>query len=213
MPKKKLARFAELDTFSNTLQYPQEIQGTWHSKVFGNTQPIVLELGCGKGEYTIGQALRFPEKNFIGVDIKGNRIWRGAKTALENGMTNVRFLRTQIEMIPAYFASGEVQEIWITFPDPQPNKPKTKKRLTSHQFIERYRQILAPNGIMHLKTDNRMLYEFTLEVIAEKKLQLLAHTDDLDHSPLLDDVLSIRTYYEMLFRGKGMPIHYIRFSF
>lgn len=213
MPKKKLARFAELDTFSNTLQYPQEIQGTWHSKVFGNTQPIVLELGCGKGEYTIGQALRFPEKNFIGVDIKGNRIWRGAKTALENGLTNVRFLRTQIEMIPAYFAPGEVQEIWITFPDPQPNKPKTKKRLTSHQFIERYRQILAPNGIMHLKTDNRMLYEFTLEVIAEKKLQLLAHTDDLDHSPLLDDVLSIRTYYEMLFRGKGMPIHYVRFSF
>lgn len=213
MPKKKLARFAELDTFSNTLQYPQEIKGTWHSKVFGNTQPIVLELGCGKGEYTIGQALRFPEKNFIGVDIKGNRIWRGAKTALENGLTNVRFLRTQIEMIPAYFAPGEVQEIWITFPDPQPNKPKTKKRLTSHQFIERYRQILAPNGIMHLKTDNRMLYEFTLEMIAEKKLQLLAHTDDLDHSPLLDDVLSIRTYYEMLFRGKGMPIHYIRFSF
>lgn len=213
MPKKKLARFAELDTFPNTLQYPQDIQGKWHSEVFGNTRPIVLELGCGKGEYTIGQAQRFPERNFIGVDIKGNRIWRGAKTALDSGLSNVRFLRTQIELIPAYFAPGEVEEIWITFPDPQPNKPKTKKRLTSPQFIERYRQFLAPDGTMHLKTDNRMLYEFTLEVIAEKKLQLLAHTDDLDLSPLLDDVLSIRTYYEMLFRGKGMPIHYIRFSF
>jgi len=213
MPKKKLARFAELDTFSNTLQYPQEIQGKWHNEVFGDSRPIVLELGCGKGEYTIGQAQRFTEKNFIGVDIKGNRIWRGAKTALDHGLTNVRFLRTQIELIPAYFAPGEVQEIWITFPDPQPNNPKTKKRLTSHQFMERYRQFLAPGGIMHLKTDNRMLYEFTLEVIAEKKMHLLAHTDDLDHSPLLDDVLSIRTYYETLFRGKGMPIHYIRFSF
>jgi tRNA (guanine-N7-)-methyltransferase len=205
MPQNKLARFAELHTFPNTFEFPQNIQGTWHKEVFKNNHPIVLELGCGKGEYTIGQAQRFPEKNFIGVDIKGNRMWCGAKTALETELHNARFLRTQIEQIPEYFVPGEVQEIWITFPDPQPNKPKTKKRLTSHQFVDRYKQFLAPDGFVNLKTDNRMLYEFTLQVIEEKNLRLVAHTDDLDNSPLLDDVLSIRTYYEMLFRGKGMP--------
>lgn len=212
MPQNKLARFAELHTFPNTFEFPQNIQGTWHKEVFKNNHPIVLELGCGKGEYTIGQAQRFPEKNFIGVDIKGNRMWCGAKTALETELHNARFLRTQIEQIPEYFVPGEVQEIWITFPDPQPNKPKTKKRLTSHQFVDRYKQFLAPDGFVNLKTDNRMLYEFTLQVIEEKNLRLFAHTDDLDNSPLLDDVLSIRTYYEMLFRGKGMPIHYVKFG-
>jgi tRNA (guanine-N7-)-methyltransferase len=126
MPQNKLARFAELHTFPNTFEFPQNIQGTWHKEVFKNDHPIVLELGCGKGEYTIGQAQRFPEKNFIGVDIKGNRMWCGAKTALETELHNARFLRTQIEQIPEYFVPGEVQEIWITFPDPQPNKPKTK---------------------------------------------------------------------------------------
>ncbi|MBX7205335.1 MAG: tRNA (guanosine(46)-N7)-methyltransferase TrmB [Bacteroidia bacterium] len=213
MAKKKLQRFAELNTFSNTFQFPKDIKGTWHTEVFKNNNPIVLELGCGKGEYTIGQARRFPEKNFIGCDIKGNRIWRGAKTALDEGLNNAAFLRTQIEQIAEYFAPGEVSEIWITFPDPQPNKPKTKRRLTSAQFTERYRQFLHPQGTINLKTDSRLLYEFTLEKIAEKKLTLLAHTDDLYHSPLLNEVLEIQTYYEGLFRAKGMPIHYVQYRF
>jgi len=213
MAKKKLQRFAELDTFTNTFQFPTSIKGTWHRDVFKNNHPIVLELGCGKGEYTIGQATRFPDKNFIGTDIKGNRIWRGAKTGLDEGLNNVAFLRTRIEQIAEYFEPGEVSEIWITFPDPQPNKPKIKKRLTSSQFTERYRQFLHPQGTINLKTDSRLLYDFTLEVIGEKKLKLLTHTDDLYNSSLLDEVLNIQTYYEGLFRAKGMPIHYVKYSF
>jgi tRNA (guanine-N7-)-methyltransferase len=213
MAKKKMQRFAELNTFPNVHQFPENMAGTWKRQVFGNDHPIVLELGCGKGEYTLGMARHFPEKNFIGLDIKGNRIWRGALTALEEKLPNVAFLRIQIEKINEYFAPGEVSEIWITFPDPQPNKPKTKKRLTSPQFIERYRLVLQPGGTMNLKTDNRMLYDFTLEVIEEKKLKLLAKTDDLYNSDLLDELLSIQTFYESMFRKEGMPIHYVRFSF
>ncbi|HTK21794.1 MAG TPA: tRNA (guanosine(46)-N7)-methyltransferase TrmB, partial [Mucilaginibacter sp.] len=198
MGKDKLRRFAEVSTFSNVVQLDagKPLNGKWASEFFKNDNPVVLELACGKGEYTVNLGRIFPKKNFIGIDYKGNRIWRGAKTALEDGVTNVGFLRIQIETILDYFGEGEIDEIWITFPDPQPQISREKKRLTSPRFLEKYKHILRPGGYINLKTDNDGLYAYTFEKIEELGLKLYIKTEDLYHSEYADEVLSIKTYYE-----------------
>jgi tRNA (guanine-N7-)-methyltransferase len=213
--KDKLKRFAEIDTFSNVLQLEagQPYKGKWSSDFFKKDSAVVLELACGKGEYTVNLGRLFPQKNFIGIDYKGNRIWRGAKTALEDGVSNVGFLRIQIESLLDYFAPGEVDEIWITFPDPQPQLSREKKRLTSPRFLEKYRQILKPGGFINLKTDNDGLHAYTVEKIAEFGLLLHAKTEDLYHSEHADDVLSIKTYYEKKYLKDNKNINYLKFSF
>jgi len=214
MGKDKLRRFAEIGTFPNVLQLDEgkSFKGYWKVNHFRNNNPVVLELACGKGEYTVNLAKLFPEKNFIGVDYKGNRIWRGAKTAIEESITNVAFLRIQIENILDYFAPGEVSEIWITFPDPQPQISREKKRLTFPGFLEKYRKILEPGGIIHLKTDNDGLHAYTAEKIDELKLNLHASTEDLYKSDLADEVLSIKTYYEKKYLKDDKNINYLKFS-
>src|SRR5690606_14992955 len=215
MGKDKLRKFAELATFKNTfeLEAGRVMRGCWATQHFGNTNPLVLELACGKGEYTIGQARLFPDKNFIGVDYKGNRLWRGAKTALEEQLDNVAFLRIQIDNLTEYFAEGEVSEIWITFPDPQPQQSREKKRLTSPGFLDRYRKIVRPGAFIHLKTDNDSLYDYTQGVLTQMGFQPDAYTTDLYKSSLLSDVLSIRTYYEKKYLDTGKNINYLRWTF
>ncbi len=215
MGKDKLRRFAEVATFPNVhqLEDGKEFKGQWSRKHFGNGQKLILELACGKGEYTVNLARQFPGINFVGIDYKGNRIWRGAKTALEEGIPNVAFLRIQIENILDYFGEGEVSEIWITFPDPQPQVSREKKRLTFPGFLAKYRRIMDRGGVIHLKTDNDQLYAYTLEKIAEHHLVLHQQTDDLYHSDLVDDVLSIKTYYEKKYLLTDKNINYIKFSF
>lgn len=215
MGKDKLRKFAEIGTFPNVHQLEEgmALKGQWAKRQFGNNHPVVLELACGKGEYTVNMARHFPDKNFIGVDFKGNRIWRGAKTALEEEIPNVGFLRIQIENILDYFEEGEVSEIWITFPDPQPQKSRIKKRLTNPVFLEKYRQILRREGLMHLKTDNDGFYEYTRETLIELGDPTLVHTSDLYHSECLDEVLSIKTYYEQKYLAQNKNINYIRWTF
>jgi len=215
MGKDKIRRFAEIDTFSNVLQLDagKPYQGKWATDFFKNSNPVVLELACGKGEYTVNLAQLFPDKNFIGVDYKGNRIWRGAKTALEDGVPNVAFLRIQIENLSDYFAPGEVDEIWITFPDPQPQLSREKKRLTSPRFLDKYRVLLKPGGCVNLKTDNDGLHAYTADKIAELNLPLYARTEDLYHSEFADEVLSIKTYYEKKYLKHNKNINYLKFSF
>ena len=188
MGKDKIRRFAEIATFENVLELEagKVLKGIWANNHFKNEKPLVLELACGKGEYAVNLAKLFPEKNFIGLDYKGNRIWRGAKTALEEDIQNVAFLRIQIEHILEYFAPGEVSEIWITFPDPQPQISREKKRLTSNRFLENYKIILQPEGILHLKTDNDGLYEYTAQKIIELGLKLHIDTKDLYSSTFVD---------------------------
>lgn len=214
MGKDKLRKFAEIDTFANVLQLDagKGMKGQWAAKHFGNDRPIVLELACGKGEYSVNLAKLFPTYNFIGVDYKGNRIWRGAKTALEEGIPNVAFLRIQIETILDYFAENEVSEIWITFPDPQPQKSREKKRLTNPFFLAKYREILIPEGIMHLKTDNDGLFVYTQEKLTELGLDIHAQTSDLYRSDVLDEVLSIKTYYEKKYLETAKNINYIKWG-
>jgi len=213
--KDKLRRFAEVSQFSNVLQLDagKPFKGKWATGVFKNSNPVVLELACGKGEYTVNLARLFPDKNFIGIDYKGNRIWRGAKTALEDGVNNVAFLRIQIENLLDYFAPGEVDEIWITFPDPQPQVSREKKRLTSPRFLEKYKVILKPGGIINLKTDNDALHAYTFEKIGEAGLNLHIKTEDLYHSEYADEVLSIKTYYEKKYLLSNKNINYLKFSF
>jgi tRNA (guanine-N7-)-methyltransferase len=187
------------------------LKGQWQEKVFGNDYPITLELGCGKGEYTISLARKYPERNFIGVDIKGARIWKGAKTANENDLRNVAFLRTRIELINSFFSEKEVNEVWITFPDPQLKKRRNKKRLTAPRFLNQYRAFLADNGTVHLKTDNGVLYRYTLALVEHNQLEILSSTDDLYNSDLVDDVRSIKTFYESRFLEEGARIHYLAF--
>lgn len=216
MAKNKLAKFADMATYKNVFQYNFEMlkeegfpfKGKWHD-YFGNNNPVVLELGCGKGEYTVGLARKFPEKNFIGIDIKGARMWTGARHALEDEMANVAFLRTRIELINFFFAPGEVSEIWITFPDPQ--MKKTNKRLTSTRFMEEYGRILKDDGIIHLKTDSNFLYRYTKAMIKENHLEVLFDTDDLYNCGLNEDMLEIRTFYEQQWLSRGLNIKYIRF--
>jgi tRNA (guanine-N7-)-methyltransferase len=215
MGKDKLRKFTEIGTFSNVYQLEEGLinKGKWAEKHFGNTRPVVLELACGKGEYAVNMAKAFPEKNFIGVDYKGNRIWRGAKTALEEQVDNVAFLRIQIEELLEYFEKGEVSEIWITFPDPQPQLSREKKRLTSDRFLEKYKVVLEEGGLMHLKTDNDGLYAYTLEKLTERVEAIIASTDDLYQSDLLNDTLRIKTYYEKKYLVVGKNINYLSWRF
>lgn len=215
MGKDKLRKFAEVATFENVVQLEagKAYKGEWASKFFGNNNPVVLELACGKGEYTVNLARMFPEINFIGVDYKGNRIWRGAKTALADGIQNVGFLRIQIETILEHFAENEVAEIWITFPDPQPQESREKKRLTNPRFLEKYKFLLKDGGRMHLKTDNDGFYAYTIEQIAALNLTKIKETTDLYHSDLVDDVLSIKTYYERKYLADNKNINYVQWRF
>ncbi len=221
MAKRKLKKFAEVRSFDNCffLSFEQSqaeglpLKGNWHKNYFKNNNPIVLELGCGKGEYTVGLAKRYPNKNFIGVDIKGNRIWTGAKTAIEDKMNNVAFIRTRIDNIEACFGDGEINEIWITFPDPQPQLSRIRNRLTNMKFINKYKQILGNGGIINLKTDSASFYEYTGEVVAENKLELLDATNDLYADTTLRDeaLTTIKTYYEKKFSDLGFKICYLKF--
>lgn len=210
MGQKKLQRFAEIKGFSNVLEYPQNMKGQWKN-FFHNTNPITLELACGKGEYAVGLGRLYPEKNFLGLDIKGNRMWVGAKTALNEKLTNVAFIRTQIEKITDYFAEGEVAEIWITFPDPQLRVSKAKKRLTSPRFLQLYRNITGNNGVVNLKTDSPNLYAFTKKAINLFGLELLQDKNDLNAETELNGELQIKTYYENLDIAKSNRVHYLKF--
>ncbi|MEQ1732420.1 MAG: tRNA (guanosine(46)-N7)-methyltransferase TrmB [Bacteroidia bacterium] len=217
----KLYKFDAIGNFPNVIEHKQEdqivpimpLKGKWNDAFFKNDNPIVLELGCGKGEYTVALSQLYPHKNFIGCDIKGNRIYTGAKQLLDLKSTNAGFMRGQIENINTFFDTNEVAEIWITFPDPQPQKPRERNRLTHPNFLNKYRKLLQPNGIVHLKTDSQLLYEYTKEVIAEQQLELLYDTNDLyaNTDEDLNEMKQIKTYYEALFSGKGYSINYLRF--
>ena len=211
MAQKKLQRFAEIKTFPNVLEYPLDMQAGWCS-FFKNKNPVVLELACGKGEYAIGLAQLHPETNYVGVDVKGNRLWKGAATALQNHLTNVAFLRTQIELIHTYFARDEVAEIWITFPDPQLRVSKQKRRLTHPRFLRLYQSIVSPDGCVHLKTDSPHLYQFTKRVIEMYQLPLLTDNNDVYGNKDISPELSIQTHYEKLDIAQSKRIFYLRFS-
>lgn len=219
--KNKLKRFKENETFGNVFQptrdnlvkehYP--LKGKWRQEVFKNEKPLVLELGCGKGEYTVGLAKRYPEKNFIGIDIKGARFWRGAKTAIEEQLLNVAFVRTQIELIDCVFGENEVDEIWITFPDPQIKYKRTKHRMTNMQFLDRYNKVLKPNGLMHLKTDSEFMHGYTLgllHALGHEVLYANHNVYKLEGSP--EEVTEIQTFYESQYLEKDKAITYIRFK-
>jgi len=216
--KNKLARWTEFGSYDNVIQplirdvagRDHPIKGRWNSELFKNNNPIVLELGCGKGEYSVGLAENFPDKNFIGIDIKGARMWRGAKTANEKNLPNVAFLRTRIEFINSFFSRDEVDEIWITFPDPHPGEKNSNKRLTSPWFLNTYRLFLKDKGLIHLKTDNKELYEFTMRTLAYNNLQTIFSTDDL-YSEQSDNILSIKTHYEKIYLTSGIRITYLSF--
>jgi tRNA (guanine-N7-)-methyltransferase len=210
MAQKKLKRFAEISTFPNVLQYPPDMPGNWQ-KIFGNNNPITLELACGKGEYAVGLAILFPQRNFIGVDLKGNRIWVGAKKALGQNLNNVAFIRTQIDRINTYFNKGEVEEIWLTFPDPQLRTSKAKKRLTHPKFLRLYQQILSPNATINLKTDSPSLYRFTKWVIKLYDLEVLEDIDSVYDQNEISEVLKIKTHYEGLDIAGKNTVHYLRF--
>lgn len=221
MGKGKLQKFAEMETFCNVFQYPFsvienvpfEMKGHWREQYFHNDNPIVLELGCGKGEYTVELARLYPQVNFIGVDIKGARMHKGAKEALTAGLSNVAFLRTNIEIIDRFFAKDEVQEIWLTFSDPQMKNPR--KRLTSTYFMNRYRHFLVDGGLIHLKTDSNFLFTYTTYMVEANHLPLLFRTEDLYHTDGIDEetrkILSIQTFYEAQWIARGLNIRYMKF--
>ncbi len=241
MGKNKLARWAELNTFRNVIQpatgdvagKDHPIKGHWNDRMFGNDSPVVLELGCGKGEYSVGLSGIFPHKNFIGIDIKGARMWRGAKTANEIRSGNVAFLRTRIEFISSFFSEDEVDEILLTFPDPHPGKKNSNKRLTCPWFLNKYRTILKDKGNVHLKTDNRELFNYTRRIAADNALEVLFETGDLysagtsekaalaavflnnegagNCQRMSDAIFSIRTHYEKMFLEEGLKICYLAF--
>jgi tRNA (guanine-N7-)-methyltransferase len=211
MGQKKLVRFEELKTFTNVLQYPEGMQGKWREH-FENNNPVILELACGKGEYAVGLAQLYPDKNFIGIDLKGNRIWVGAKKALQNELHNVAFLRTQIDQLADYFSNDEVAGIWITFPDPQPRMSKAKKRLTHPKFLRLYQQFLVPGGLIHLKTDSPDLYDFTKKVINMYGCVLHSDDDNIYEKETMPDELKIKTYYESLDIAGRNRVHYLSFS-
>jgi len=211
MGYKKLVRFEELKSFPNVLEFPENMPGNWKQH-FKNTNPITLELACGKGEYAVGLAQMHPDRNFIGIDLKGNRIWVGAKKALKENITNVAFLRIQIDQIAGYFTKKEVHEIWITFPDPQLRVSKAKKRLTHPKFLRLYQQFLAPGGFIHLKTDSPVLYQFTKKVINLYSCKLHEDSDDIYNEEGIADELKIKTHYESLDIAKSNRIHHLCFS-
>jgi tRNA (guanine-N7-)-methyltransferase len=217
--KNKLARWTELTSFDNVIEpeiadvsgKDHPIKGRWNKEIFKNENPVVLELGCGKGEYSVGLSTRFPDKNYIGVDIKGARLWRGAKTSNEKKLPNIAFLRTRIEFINSFFATDEVDEIWITFPDPHPGRRNSNKRLTSPWYLNSYRRFLINSGIIHLKTDNTELFNFTKSIVIHNNLEVLFATNDLYSENLPDDILLIKTHYEKIFLTAGLKINYITF--
>lgn len=218
MGKGKLAKFAAMETFRNVFQYPYsvvenipfEMQGHWREQYFHNDNPIVLELGCGKGEYTVGLARLFPDVNFIGVDIKGARMYTGARQAIDEHLDNVAFLRTNIEIIDRFFSRDEVQEIWLTFSDPQ--MKNRRKRLSSTVFLDRYRRFLTDGGAIHLKTDSNFLFTYTTCLVERNKLPLIIRTEDLYHEMETDEkILSIQTYYESMWIERGLNIKYMKF--
>ena len=211
MGQKKLHRFAEIRTFPNVLQNPDNMAGNWKD-FFHNTHSITLELACGKGEYALGLGKLHPERNFLGVDVKGNRIWVGAKKALRENLTNVGFLRTQIDLIGTYFDPAEVSEIWLTFPDPQLRTSKAKRRLTHPKFLRLYQQILKPGGYIHLKTDSPSLYRFTKWVIAMYDLPLLQDIEDVYAVETVSEALQIKTHYEALDIAQSNKVHYLQFT-
>lgn len=216
MSKNKLAKFADMAEYEHVFEYPYsvadnkefEMKGKWNKEVFKNNNPIVLELGCGRGEYTVGLAKMFPEKNFIGIDIKGARMWSGATQAKQEGLKNVAFLRTNIEIIELFFGKDEVREIWITFADPQ--MKKATKRLTSTYFINRYRKFLQQEGIIHLKTDSNFLFTYTKYMAEKNDTPVLFITEDLYGEGLNDKILDIKTYYEQQWLDRGLKIKYIK---
>jgi len=211
MGQKKLFRFEAVRSFSNVLQYPEGMAGNWKN-YFSNRQPVTLELACGKGEYTVAMAQMYPDRNFIGVDLKGNRLYIGAKYCLQNNIKNTAFLRTQIDKIDTYFVPGEVEEIWITFPDPQLRTSKAKKRLTHPKFLRLYQRFLKPGGLIHLKTDSPHLYEFTKTVIYMYGLTLNQDQHDVYGSGYNSREINIRTHYEQLDIAGSNKIHYLQFS-
>lgn len=219
MGKNKLAKFADMEEFPHVFQVSShsvregakfEMKGKWNEMFFKNNHPIILELGCGKGEYTVGLGRLYPDKNFVGVDIKGARIWSGAKESFYSGMNNIAFLRTNIEMISHFFGENEVSEIWLTFPDPQ--MKKVTKRLTATNFMAIYQKILKPDGIIHLKTDSNFMFTYTCEMVAANNYPVLFSTDNLYTSDLNDEILNIKTYYEQQWLGRGLTIKYIKFE-
>ena len=220
MGKNKLKRFAENATYKHVVQpdiveardQDNLIKGNWRTQMFENSNPIVVELGCGKGEYTVALARENRIANYIGVDIKGARIWRGARTAFEEKLKNVAFLRTRIEFILRYFGKNEIDEIWITFPDPQIKTRRAKNRLTHSEFLSRYQQFLKPNGVVHLKTDSLFLHRYTKLVLEHNGIEILESSEDIYENPKIDPVLTIKTTYEKLFMSKGFPITYLKFQ-
>jgi tRNA (guanine-N7-)-methyltransferase len=217
MGKSKLDKFAEMETFDHVIQVPYNklkesdfsLKGNWNKEFFKNGNPIVLELGCGKGEYTVGLARRFPRMNFIGIDIKGARMWKGAREIHLQGIKNAGLLRTNIELLPFFFAKNEVNEIWLTFPDPQ--MKKTRKRLTSTRFMELYCKFLVPGGSLHLKTDSNFLFQYTSAMADENNFEVIHATDDLYNSGMADEIPDIKTFYEQQWLSRGIKIKYLKF--
>lgn len=218
MSKNKLAKFDEMETFEHVVQAPYNkiekndfyLKGNWAKDFFKNNNPIILELGCGKGEYTVALAERNPNFNYIGVDIKGARLYNGAKESFKKGLNNVGFLRTNIEIISQFFGTDEIAEIWLTFPDPQMKKPS--KRLTSTSFLNRYKTFLKKDGIIHLKTDSNFQYSYTLAMVILNRFEILAETDDLYESNILTELLQIKTFYENQWLSRGITIKYLSFK-
>jgi tRNA (guanine-N7-)-methyltransferase len=219
--KNKLKRFRENETFSNVIQPTREevvegqfpLKGNWGKEFFKNDKPLVLELGCGKGEYSVGLAKAYPEKNFLGIDIKGARFWRGAKTALEEGLENVGFLRSQIELVDLLFGENEVDEIWITFPDPQIKYKRTKHRMTNSEFLQKYKKILKPEGVVNLKTDSEFMHGYTLGLLHGEGHEVIQANHDVyknEYSP--KEVVGIQTFYEKQYLEQGKPITYVQFK-
>jgi tRNA (guanine-N7-)-methyltransferase len=220
--KNKLKRFKENETFSNVIQPTRQevfddtlkLKGNWSKTFFKNEQPVVLELGCGKGEYSVNLAKMFPEKNFLGIDIKGARFWKGAKTSLEEKIINVGFLRTQIELVDLLFDENEIDEIWITFPDPQIKYKRTKHRMTNPEFLKKYKKILKPKGVVHLKTDSEYMHGYTLGLLQGLDLKIeYAHHDVYGTTNAPKEVTEIQTYYESQYLAIRKKITYLRFNF
>jgi len=216
--KGKLKKYAELSTFANVIEAPfidrdqpdDKRKGKWSHDFFKNDNPLILELGCGKGEYSIGLAMKFPDKNFIGIDSKGARLWNGAKKALSENVSNVCFIRSNIEIIEKFFVPEEIEQIWLTFPDPQ--MKSVNKRLTSVYFLKKYQNILKKGGVIHLKTDSMFQYSYTMEVLKKNNLEIIAQTEDLYNSGYIDDIKAIQTFYEKQWRRRGISIKYIAFK-
>lgn len=212
MPRRKRQHLAELASFSNFLDHPQNVKGNWRTAIFHNTNPIILELGCGKGAYALALAERFPQFNIIGIDKKGDRLWHGANNAQLKSLPNVRFMRLAIEKIADYFESGEVNEIWITFPDPFPRRGEAKKRLISPQMLARYQLIMQAGGTMHLKTDNTNLFDYACSVLSDQSQSIISRIDDIYRDASTDELLTIQTTFEKKYLSLGKKIHYVSWS-